>query len=464
MDSTVDATTTVETPSGIEVAIGGTVAAGFEGVRDAFAANFAEHGEVGAGFSLVHEGRTVVDLWGGIADAAAGTPYTEDTLQLVFSSTKGATAICANLLAQRGELDVDAPVSAYWPEFAQSGKGDIPVRWLLCHKAGLPFIDAHLGLAEALDWETATAALAAMTPVWEPGTAHGYHAVTYGWLVGEVVRRITGKSLGAFFADEVAGPLGLEFWIGLPDDQQSRVAPLTNRGLRRGKSAEAAAARAAAAQAEAPGLGAEQPLAGGGRSTGDVASLADAVTAAEAEGAGSGGLVETVERLLGPGSLLVKALGGTAALPFVGDGVFNRPEVRAAELPAANGVANARSMARMYAATIGEVEGTDGGPLLTPAQVAAASETQTSGGDQVLFMETTFGLGFMTSSPFSPYGGARSFGHAGAGGSVGFADPEQGLGFGYVMNRMMTNLSGDPRSRGLVAAVYEALGVTPAFA
>ncbi len=444
-----DVATGVETATGDEIEIGGTVEPGFEGVREAFAANFVEHGEVGAGFSLVVDGRTVVDLWGGVADAATGAPYTDDTLQLVFSSTKGATAICANLLAQRGELDVDAPVASYWPEFAQAGKGDIPVRWLLCHKGGLPFIDAHLPLPEVLEWDKAVEALAAMTPVWEPGTAHGYHAVTYGWLVGEVVRRITGKSLGTFFADEVAGPLGLEYWIGLPDDQQARVAPLTNRGLRR---REPAAGARAATQA-APGLAAENPLVDA------VVAAADA----HADDEGLGGLVETIEQLLGPDSLLVKALGGTSAQPFVGDGVFNRPEVRAAELPGANGVTNARSMARMYAGTIGALEGSDAGPLLTPDQVAAASTTQTGGADQVLFFDTTFGLGFMTSSPFSPYGGPRSFGHAGAGGSVGFADPEHGLGFGYVMNRMMTNLSGDPRSRGLVAAVYDAIGADPAY-
>jgi CubicO group peptidase (beta-lactamase class C family) len=143
--------------------------------------------------------------------------------------------------------------------------------------------------------------------------------------------------------------------------------------------------------------------------------------------------------------------------------VFNRPDVRAAELPAANGVTNARSLARMYAAAVGSVDGSDRGPLLSAEQVAAASSTQTSGNDRVLFFETTFGLGFMTSSPFAPYGGRHAFGHAGAGGSVGFADPEHGIGFGYVMNRMMTNLSGDPRSRGLVSAVYEAIGVEPAF-
>jgi len=444
MDSTVDSTTTVETASGIEVGIGGTVEPGFEGVREAFAANFVDHGEVGAGFSLVVDGRTVVDLWGGVADATTDEPYGPDTLQLVFSSTKGATAICANLLAQRGELDVDAPVTEYWPEFARAGdvKAGIPVRWLLCHKGGLPYIDAPLDLPEVLDWETAVGALEAMSPLWEPGTAHGYHAVTYGWLVGEVVRRITGKSLGAFFAEEVAGPLGLEFWIGLPDEQQARVAPLTNRGRQRNGRGDVGAA---AAQDAAPGLEAEQPEPSAG-------------------GKPTPGLIELVEQLLGPDSVMIRALGGTTALPFAGDGAFNRPEVRAAELPGANGVANARSMARMYAATIGGIDGAGAGPLLSADQLAAATTTQTSGNDRVLFLETTFGLGFMTSSPFAPFGGARSFGHAGAGGSVGFADPEHGLGVAYVMNRMMTNLSGDPRSRGLIAAVYDAIGATPAFA
>jgi CubicO group peptidase (beta-lactamase class C family) len=437
MDSTLDAaTTTVETRTGVEVAIDGTVAPGFEGVRDAFVANFVEHGEVGAGFSLVHDGRTVVDLRGGVADVDEGTPYERDTLQLVFSSTKGATAICANLLAQRGELDIDAPVATHWPEFAEAGKGDVTVRHLLCHKAGLPYIDAPLGLEDLLRWDRAVEALAAMAPVWEPGTAHGYHAVTYGWLVGEVVRRVTGRSLGRFFADEVAAPLGLEYWIGLPDELQARVAPLTNRELR-------PAARASGGGDHAPGMDAENPI----------------VEPAEEPQ----GLAELVETLLGPDSLLIRALGGSVALPLVGEGVFNRPDVRAAELPAANGVTNAPSLARMYAAVVGPVDGVTTRPLLTPEQAVAASTTQTSGPDRTLFMETTFGLGFMTASPFSPYGSPRSFGHAGAGGSVGFADPENGIGFGYVMNRMLANLSGDPRSSGLVRATYEAIGVEPTF-
>ena len=390
--------------------IGGSVEAGFEAVAEAFEANFAEHGEVGAATSVYVGGRKVVDLWGGVADRATGAPYGEDTLQLVFSTTKGATAACANLLAQRGELDMDAPVSTYWPEFKEAGKADIPVRWLLCHKAGLPYVDAVLTLEETLAWDPVIRALEAQPPVWEPGTAHGYHATTYGWLVGEVVRRITGKSLGTFFADEIAGPLGLEFWIGLPEAEHHRVAPLVTWGRPK-----------------------------------DPA------------------MAELLDQFMGPDTLLGKALGAPSGVFSSEMDVWNRPDVWAAEIPAANGVTNARSLARMYAGLCGPVEGAPAAPLLSPEQIAAASVTQTTGADQVLYLETTVGLGFWTASPFAPYGGARALGHGGAGGSLGFMDPEHGIGFGYVMNRMMQNLSGDPRTRTLVAAVYAAIGVEPAF-
>jgi CubicO group peptidase (beta-lactamase class C family) len=383
------------------VAISGDVESGFEMVRDAFAHNFDVHGELGAAFCLHVDGRKVVDIWGGVADRATGAPYAEDTLQLVFSTTKGATAICANRLAQRGLLDVDAPVTRYWPEFGEAGKETIPVRWLLCHKAGLPVVDGTMSLEAALAWDPVIHALEKQRPIWEPGTAHGYHATTFGWLVGEVVRRISGKSIGRFFADEVADPLGLEFWIGLPDEQQHRCAPLVE---------------------------AEQPT--------DEASLA------------------LMAKFVGPDTLTGQALVAPGGA-FSDRGVWNRPEVRAAEIPAANGVTNARSLSRMYAAAIGEV---DGVRLLTDTQIAAATERQTGGADKVLFFETSFGLGFMLSSAFSPYGGPKSFGHAGAGGSLGFADPETGIAFGYVMNRMMQNLSGDPRTIGLVNAVHEAVG------
>jgi CubicO group peptidase (beta-lactamase class C family) len=381
--------------------IGGQVEPGFAGVRDAFARNFEEHGEIGAGFCLHVNGRKVVDIWGGVADQDTGKDYGEDTLQLVFSTTKGATATCANRLIQDGLLDVDAPVVQYWPEFAEAGKEHIPVRWLLCHKAGLPVTDQRLTLDEALQWDPAIAALAAQKPVWEPGTAHGYHAVTYGYLVGEVVRRITGKSLGTFFAEQIAQPLGLEFWIGLPDDQQERCAPLV---------------RAAVPD--------------------------DPETR------------ELLAQFIGPNTLTGQALNAPGGA-FSDPDVWNLPKVRAAEVPAANGVTNARSLSRMYAAIIGEI---DGVRLLNDEQVKAASERQTEGTDKVLFFETAFGLGYMLTSAFSPYGGPQGFGHAGAGGSLGFADPETGIAFGYVMNRMMQNLSGDPRTVGLINACYEAIG------
>jgi CubicO group peptidase (beta-lactamase class C family) len=401
----------------------GFVEPGFEGVREAFDANFADHGEVGAAVAVYVHGRKVVDLWGGASDAT-GTAYDEDTLQLVFSTTKGVTALCANLLAQRGELDVDAPVAEYWPEFAAAGKADVPVRWLLCHKVGLPYIAAPLTLEQLLAWDPAVEALAAQEPVWEPGTGHGYHAVTYGWLVGEVIRRVSGRSVGRFVADELAGPLGLDLWVGLPDDLQGRCAPLTNRGP------------------------------AGSTAPADVAVGPDGSPMADKD------LASTIKEFLGPDALILKALGGAGEV-LVEEGMFNRPEVRAAELPAANGVTNARSLAKLYAATIGEVDGL--GPLLTPASVGAAAEAQTTGPDKVLMFDTVFGLGYMISSAFSPYGGPRAFGHSGAGGSMAFADPDHGVGFGYAMNRMLANLAGDPRTTALVRSVYDAIGVTPTF-
>ena len=394
--------------------IGGTVEPGFEGVAEAFSASFERHGEVGAAAAVYVGGRKVVDLWGGIADREAGTSYTEDTLQLVFSTTKGATAACANLLAQRGDLDMDAPVAEYWPEFKAAGKADIPVRWLLCHKAGLPYVDAVLTLEEALAWDPMIRALEVQAPAWEPGTAHGYHATTFGWLVGEVVRRISGKSLGTFFHDEIARPLDLEFWIGLPDEEQSRVAPLIPWGDPSG----------------APPDPAMQAL---------------------------------IDQFMGPDTLLGKALSAPSFVFTNASGAFNDPAVRAAEIPAANGVTNARSLARFYAGLTGTVEGGPAAPILDADQVAKASERQTFGPDKCLVFETSFGLGFFTSSQFAPYGGAKSFGHTGMGGSVGFADPGNGIGFGYVMNKMMQGLNGDPRSGGLIRAVYDAIGVEPAF-
>jgi CubicO group peptidase (beta-lactamase class C family) len=421
--------------STVDVQVEGSVEPGFEGVHDAFVRNFTEHGEVGAAMAVYLEGRKVVDLWGGTADRE-GRPYDEDTLQLVFSTTKGVTALCAHLLAQRGELDVEAPVMQYWPEFAAAGKHDVPVRWLLSHKVGLPYVDAELAMEEVLAWDPVVDALARMAPVWLPGTRHGYHALTFGWLVGEVVRRVTGRSLGRFVADELSGPLGLDLWVGLPEEQLPRVAPLTYR---------------------APG---SRSRSGGGGSAPSAAPGSSGSGGGGAAGGGTRDFAAMVQELLGPNALIVRALGGVDGL-FTGRGVFNRPDVLAAEIPAANAVTNARSLAKLYATAVGEVDGH--GPLLTPEQIESATTVETSGTDKVLLVETAFALGFMRSSSYSGFGGPRSFGHTGAGGSMAFADPDARLGFAYVMNRRMHNRAGDPRSRGLVGAVYEAAGIEPTY-
>jgi CubicO group peptidase (beta-lactamase class C family) len=388
------------------VEVGGHVEPGFEPVRDVFANNFVEHEEVGATYAFYAEGKKVVDLWGGTRTDTGG-PYDGDTLQIVFSSTKGATAACAHLLAQRGLLDVDAPVVTYWPEFGQAGKEHIPVRWLLSHQAGLPTIDAKLTREEALAWEPVIHALEVQAPYWEPGIAHGYHAITYGHLVGEVVRRIDGRSLGTFFHDEFAEPLGLDFWIGLPEEQEPRVAPMI-------------------------------PLDMGGL------SLAD---------------------MLGTDSLMVRALDLNGAFTGELGATANNRDFHAAELPGANGIANARSLARLYAALIGGVDGGPSDALLDDEQITRARELQTAGVDQVLSMpgfdvESTIALGFWSASPFAPMGGRHAFGHYGAGGSVGFADPEHHVAGGYVMSKMGLGISTDARSSALIRASYEACGAT----
>lgn len=389
----------------------GTVEPGFEEVRDVFAANFDTHGEVGAGFCVYLDGRPVVELTGGVADED-GRTYDDDTLQMVFSTTKGATAVCAHLLVQRGELDLHAPVAQYWPEFAAAGKEHVPVAWLLSHKVGLPDVDRPMTLDEALDWDAVTSALAESAPLWEPGTQHGYHAVTYGWLVGEVVRRISGRSLGQFFADEVAGPLGLDFWIGLPDAQQRRVAPLIPMDSPEGL-----------------------PMMMSEEGTGTDAAPA--------------GLIAMLDMFLGEGNLAGRALTAPGGA-FRDELIWNEDRVRAAEIPAANGVTNAPSLARMYAACVGEV---DGVRLLEQDTLDRAIELQSEGPDSVLIFPIPFAYGFMRHSQMSPFAGPRSFGHYGAGGSVGFADPDRRLAVGYVMNKMHFGLAGDPRTAALIEVV-----------
>jgi len=378
----------------------GFTAPGFERVRDAFRANFERHGDVGAACCAYLHGRPVVDLHGGLADPETRRPWDDDTLAVVFSTTKGATAIAAHLLVERGRLDLDRPVADYWPEFAANGKGAIPVRWLLCHKAGLAAVDGNLTLDEVLAWEPVVRALAAQAPNWEPGTAHGYHARSYGWLIGEVIGRVTGKSAGRFFAEEIAAPLGIDFWIGLPEREEPRVARM---------------------------LPAPPP---------DAPGATDLLA-----------VFERQDMLLG------RVMTGPSNL-FRYDDMWNRRDLHAAEMPSSNGIASARAIARLYAATIGEV---DGVRLLAADTVERACAPEADGSDRVLIMPTRFGTGFMLPPALSRAAGPRAFGHPGAGGSLGLADPERGLAFGYVMNQMQFGLTGDPRSETLLRAVYDAI-------
>jgi CubicO group peptidase (beta-lactamase class C family) len=386
----------------VTTGIHGSVDPRFEPVRDAFARNFAECGELGASFCAIADGRTVVDLWGGFADPARGRPWREDTLVMVHSCTKGAAALCAHVLAARGVLDVDAPVARYWPEFAAAGKERIPVRMLLNHRAGLAAIDRPLRAEAGLDGKAMADALAEQAPNWEPGALHGYHAITFGWLVGEVVRRISGRSLGQFFRDEIAGPQGLDFWIGLPDSLEPRVARV--------------------APPPAP----------------DRADPFDAA-------------------LLEHGSLTRRAFMNPSTLFFAGGAAFAR-RLRAAEIPAANGMANARGLAGLYAPLAAR-----GGALVDAATLARMAKVESEGPDRILVHPTRFAQGFMKSIDGGPLHRARlgpndaAFGHVGAGGSLGMADPTAGVAIGYAMNRMGAGLLLNERGQSLVDAVYECL-------
>jgi CubicO group peptidase (beta-lactamase class C family) len=371
--------------------IGGVVAPGFEPVKDEFARNFVERGEVGAACCVYRGGEPVVDLWGGTTAVGGEGRYTDRTLQMVASATKGALAIVAHRLAERGELDLDAPVARYWPEFAAAGKERVPVRWLLSHQAGLPAVRRALSTEEIAGWTAPVAELAAATPDWEPGTDHGYHAITYGWLVGEVINRVTGSTCGRVFAEEVARPLGLDLHIGLVPAEHHRVAPMI------------------------PQVAAGPP---------------DELTA----------------RLVDPDSLAHWAF----LIPSGLFAIMNDPVIWAAELPAANGMGTAHALARLYAAVIGSV---DGLRLLAPDTVACAAAEQCRGIDRVTGYETAYALGFQLSFPFRPMAGPGSFGHYGLGGSVGFAHPGHGFTFGYTVNQMGPGTPADRRSVPLVDAV-----------
>ncbi|GIJ45104.1 esterase [Virgisporangium aliadipatigenens] len=363
--------------------INGWVANGYEAVRTAFDRN----SEIGAAVCVYRHGRVVADLWVGTADRETGRAWERDTPVVLHSTGKGVVAACVHLLVRRGLLDLDAPVARYWPEFAAAGKERLPVRFVLSHRAGLPSLGRRVPLADALAGEPVVRLLAALRPQWEPGTAHGYHGVTYGWLVGELVRRVSGVSLGAFLAREIAAPLGLDLWIGTPPAVLPRVARLDSPPI--------------------PGI----------------------------ENA--------------PEAMLA------AFVPTVPAFDLNDPAQLAAEIPAVNGVGTAHALARFYAALIGPV---DGVRILDEATLATAVTEQANGPDRMLGITTRPALGFGLPTPGMPWYSPTAFGFPGHGGSLGYADPAEGIAFGYVPNRLHVDpFTPDPRAASLVRAVRGAL-------
>ncbi|HWS36089.1 MAG TPA: serine hydrolase domain-containing protein [Actinoplanes sp.] len=389
--------------------IHGHVDEGYGPVADAFRRNFAQGREIGAACAVYRDGRKVVDLWGGYRDGVSREPWERDTMVPVFSTTKGVSSTAVALLYSRGLLDYDQRVAAYWPEFAAAGKADITVRQLLSHQAGLPVIDRPLALNDLSGSATLAAALAEQRPAWTPGERHGYHGQSLGYYESELVSRVDpkGRHLGRFFADEVAGPLGLDFHIGLPDDTDRRLIARLH-GFR----------------------------------AWEMMLHLNAMPAA------------FVRAFLNPRSLTARAFGNPRLLADPDS--INRPDVQAAEIPAVNGIGQVRSIARLYseAATGGTGLGLTTSTL-TELKKSAAAPTRGLF-DQVLRLPTQYSLGYVKPFPAFRFGSASgtAFGTMGLGGSFAFADPDTGTGFAYAMNRTGFHLWDDPREVALREALF----------
>jgi len=372
----------------------------FAAVRGEFTTNFRERGELGAAVCVSVRGRVVANLHGGWRDSAQRQPWTVDTLVNVFSVGKGLLAACAARLIGERRLDPDSAVERYWPEFAAAGKAAVTVRELLSHRAGVPAIREPLPAGSALDWPLMTTVLAAEEPWWPPGTGHGYHVNTFGFVVGELVRRVTGLTPGRFLARELAGPLGADVHIGLAARDHSRVAEF-------------------------------------------IWPASSAPRAAEPRPDGQAGDRMALLAYLNPPD-------------FTGFGVVNTAAWRSAEMPSANAHASAAGIARFYAALAADGS-LDDCRVVDAAALAAATEEQVYGADLVLHRPSRFGLGFQLTHTERPLGhGPRCFGHFGAGGSVGFADPDNGLAFGYVTSQMGPRWR-NPRNQALMDASYAGL-------
>lgn len=384
--------------------IDGFVAAGFESVAGAFSRVFDGNSDTGAALAIRVGGETVVDLWGGVADERDRTPWQRHTTSVIFSCTKGLSSILAARLVQDGLLDYDAPVVEYWPEFGAAGKEDTKVKHLLSHQSGISAPRADLSVEEVIDWDRVVSRLAEQAPLWPAGTGYQYHALTHGWLIGEVIRRITGASIGGYFRDLVAGPLHADAWIGLPANEQHRVAH-----MQAGSTLTALVAQQAAARRE--------------------------------------GQIDWPDRAMTLGGAFPPELVATHA-------GFNDPRVRAAEIPGAGGVASARALASIWSATVVDTEGVR---LLDDRITSIATRPQTEG--VPVFgapaPHPRWGMGFQIPSLAREYLGSASFGHDGAGGQVAFADATHKVGFAFLTNMM--EAINDERGTGIVNALRETL-------
>ncbi|WP_280334766.1 serine hydrolase domain-containing protein [Nocardia wallacei] len=393
-----------------QAGVNGTCDPRFARVREEFERNFTERGEVGASVCVYLDGEPVVDLWGGTADPATGAAWNRDTLHVIMSATKGAAALCAHILHTRGQLDFDAPVACYWPEFARRGKDAITVRQVLTHQSGVCHVAPQVPEGGFFDWELMTSLIEDTEPFWEPGTRHGYHPFTFGYILGELVRRLTGTSIGAFFRIEVAEPLNLDFWLGLPAEHEFRVAPSIAWDIDGGDPLP-------------------PPI---------QAAVADPHSLQARIGANDGG--------------------------WFGN-LWDTRAAHAAELPAAGGVTNARGLAGMYAplaldGSHNDVRLVDPADLIGMRAVCATGDV-----DAYLLFRTAFSLGFSKSwdnrlipGHNSMIIGEDAFGTPGAGGQLGFADPGYGMAFGYTMTKHGLCMGLNPRGQRLVDAVYQALG------
>ena len=394
-----------------ESMIHGMVAPGFEKVKEVFVQNFKERGELGAACAVYKDGEKVVDLWGGYRDYKTRDPWKEDTMVLVFSSTKGVASLAVALAHSKGLFDYDEKVAVYWPEFAQNGKENVTVRQMLAHQAGICAIDEPLDLETVADLNQLATALAKQKPAWEPGTKHGYHAITLGWYEGELIRRVDPqkRSLGQFFQDEIAKPLGIEFYIGLPDDvPDSRIAVL-----------------------HAPMYKFRMLF--------NMDKLPKAFVKA---------------MVLKPKSITARSFSNPK---FTGDALsYNTRKMRSIELPASNGIGQVRSIARAYSAFAQGGQELDIKPETMNALMSPASPPPGGLHDEVLFLDMCFALGYLKPSPAFRFGtNEKAFGTPGAGGSFCFADPEIKLSFAYAMTNMGFYIFNDPREEALRDAVYD---------